>query len=137
MEALVIAINLILFCLIVISPIYLLIRLKRRNREGVFAKYILLGVLLLALLAIIFSWWGDESNAILLSHYGYDFEGWTEALRLRNVAGENLAKVKMLYQSSVGIGWPVKAIFAFVMLSPYLLVVYFGGAILDKMKAKP
>jgi len=37
----------------------------------------------------------------------------------------------------MGVGWPLKAIFAFVMLSPYLLVVYFGGGILDKMKVNP
>jgi len=37
----------------------------------------------------------------------------------------------------MGVGWPVRAIFAFVMLSPYLLVVYFGGGILDKIRAKP
>ena len=50
-----------------------------------------------------------------------------------NVLPENMDKVKRLETSVMGIGWPVKAIFGFVMTIPYLIFVYFGKVLIDRI----
>jgi hypothetical protein len=43
-------------------------------------------------------------------------------------------KVKSIQNSIMGIGWPLKAIFAFVFCSPWIIVVYFVFSLTDKIK---
>ena len=45
-------------------------------------------------------------------------------------------KVKRLETSVMGIGWPVKAIFGFVMTIPYLIFVYIGKVLIDRIMIK-
>jgi cyanate permease len=52
--------------------------------------------------------------------------------RFQNVAQENFEKVKSLEANSMGIGWPLKAIFGFAMTVPYLIIVYLGKIIISK-----
>ena len=53
-----------------------------------------------------------------------------------NVSSENMEKVKSLETSIMGIGWPLKAIFGFVIFLPYLIFVYIGKNSFDKVKNK-
>lgn len=53
-----------------------------------------------------------------------------------NVLTENLDKVKSLESSNMGIGWPLRAIFGWVLIIPYLIFVYFGKALIDRKSAK-
>ena len=83
-----------------------------------------MGLFSLGVLMLIFAWWSYESDLILLKHYGYNIDGMSEADFFGNVSSENLDKVKRLETSIMGIGWPVKAIFGFIMTIPYLIFVY-------------
>jgi hypothetical protein len=73
---------------------------------------------------MVLGWWGSFSNEFLLSHYGYDFDAMNDIERFKNVALENLDKVKELETNMLGIGWPFKAFMFFLIYSPYLLIVY-------------
>jgi hypothetical protein len=47
-----------------------------------------------------------------------------------------MEQVKSLETSIMGIGWPVKAIFGYVTFIPYLIFVYIGKIIINRMKNK-
>jgi hypothetical protein len=54
----------------------------------------------------------------------------------RNVLPENLNTVKKLETSIMGIGWPVKVMFGFVMTIPYLIFVYISKVLIDRIMIK-
>ena len=124
MEFLVTAITLTLLVGLLISPILLLRFINRTNIKYKFISYLTIGVFLTALMTIVFSWWADTSDLLLLRHYGYDIDGMNETEFYGKVLPENLDRVKSLETSIMGIGWPLKAIITFVFYSPYLLIIY-------------
>lgn len=134
METLISITNYLIFGLIIISPILILIILKRLKTKRTLIMYSLISLFALGILIFIFAWFADKSNMILLEHYGYNYDGWNETERFQNVTQENLNKVKRLETSIMGIGWPLKAIFGYVMTVPYLIFVYIGKIIFDKIK---
>lgn len=84
----------------------------------------------MALLMSIFAAWADVSNLMLLNYYGYSVDG----ANYENVLPENRERVDSLVTSIMGIGWPLKAIFGFVMTIPYLIFVYFGKLLVYRLK---
>jgi len=84
----------------------------------------------------IFAWWSHESDLILLKHYGYNIDGMNETEFYGNVSPENMEQVNRLVTSVMGIGWPLKAMFGFVMTIPYLIFVYFGKVLIDRIMIK-
>ena len=134
METLISITNFLIFGLIIIAPILILIILKRLKIKRTVIIYSLIGLSVLGFLILIFAWWTDKSNMILLEHYGYNYNGWSDVERFQNVVQENLEKVKRLETSIMGIGWPLKAIFGFVMTIPYLIIVYLGKIMIDRLK---
>ena len=86
--------------------------------------YLIVGIILTLILALISGWWGDISNQILLSHYGYNFDAMNDTERYRKVAMENFERVKRLEINMLGIGWSIKALMFYAFYSPYLLIVY-------------
>jgi hypothetical protein len=96
--------------------------------------YSLISLLVLGLLILLFAWWAEKSDMILLEHFGYNDDGWNNAEKYQNVAKENLEKVRRSKTSIMGIGWPLKAIFGYVMLIPYLIFVYLGKILIDKLR---
>lgn len=127
-------INFLFLGLIFTVPILLLIHLKRGKKKKVFLRYSLIGFILLAILIFVFAWWTDKSDIILLSHYGYNFDAMTDLDRYKNVTIENLEKVKFIEVSVMGLGWPLKAIFAEVLVIPYLFIVYLLFYVISKIK---
>lgn len=132
MEATVTTINFIILGLIILLPILTIIRLRKRNTRKVAVKYFLIGLFLMAFLISIFAAWGDISNLILLNHYGYSVDG----MNYENVLPENRERVDTLVTSLMGIGWPLKAMFGFIMTIPYLIFVYFGKILTDRIMIK-
>jgi hypothetical protein len=132
MEILVTIISLTLLGGLLLSPIFLLRFLNRANIKYKFIAYLTLGFFLTAFIAFVFAWWGDISDKLLLAHYGYSFEGWSDKDYYENVAPENMERVKTLVTSMMGIGWPLKAIMTYMFYSPYLLVVYVGTYLIRK-----
>jgi hypothetical protein len=124
MEILVTAISLTLLGGLLLTPIFLLRYINRTNIKYKFVAYLTIGTFLTAFIAFVFAWWGDTSIKLLLTHYRYNFEGWSDKDYYDNVAPENLERVKALVTSMMGIGWPLKAIMTYAFYSPYLLIVY-------------
>ena len=136
METLITISNFLILGLIIFTPILILIILKRLKTKRTVIIYSLIGLFVLGVLMLIFAWWSHESDLILLKHFGYNIDGMSETEFFGNVLPENMDKVKRLETSVMGIGWPVKAIFGFVMTIPYLIFVYFGKVLIDRIMIK-
>lgn len=74
------------------------------------------------------------TDLILLKHYGYNIDGMSESEFFGNVLPENMDRVKRLETSIMGIGWPVIALFGFAMTIPYLIFLYLGKMLIDRLK---
>lgn len=136
LETLITISNFLILGLIIIAPILILIILKRLKTKRTVVIYSLIGLSVLGVLMLIFAWWSHESNLILLKHFGYNIDGMSETEFFGNVLPEKMDKVKRLETSVMGIGWPVKAIFGFVITIPYLIFVYIGKVLIDKIMIK-
>ena len=123
-EFLVTAITFLLLVGLLISPPLLHRFIRRTNIKYKFVAYLTIGVILTALITLIFAWWTHTSDLLLLKHYGYDIDGMNETEFYGRVLPEHLDKVKSLEISIMGIGWPLKAIITFVFYSPYLIIIY-------------
>lgn len=130
MEIFITITNFILFGLILIFPVFILRRLKK----NVLFNYSLISLLILGILIVVFAWWSHKSDLILLNNLGYNIDGMNHNEFYGNVSSENMEKVKNLETSIMGIGWPLKAIFGFIIFIPYLIFVYIGKNIIDKKK---
>ena len=139
MEIIVTAISLLLFAGLLLSPIIILRLVNKSNNKFKFISYLTIGLIAIAIIALIFDWWNDTSTIILLKHYnGYDINPDSESSQVYydNVLPENIDRVKSLEISLMGIGWPLKSIFLFVYFSPYLLIVYFLSNLIGKIRKK-
>lgn len=106
------------------GPVLLLWYLKRKDKH-IFINYMLAGSLIMVGLITITSWWTDFSVQGQLAELGFNADELHPKLKYSRVKAEDLEKVKSLEKSSLGIGWPVKAIIGFVALGiPYLFTVY-------------
>ena len=136
METLITISNFLILGLIIFTPILILIILKRLKTRRTVIIYSLIGLLVLGILMFIFAWWSHESDLILLKHYGYNIDGMNETEFYGNVSPENMEQVNRLVTSVMGIGWPLKAMFGFVMTFPYLIFVYIGKVLIDRIMIK-
>ena len=129
METLIPIINFLILGLIIASPIFILFKLKQP-----LIVYSLISLFSLGVLIWFFAWWSDKSALILLDQYGYNYDGLNVTERFQNVAAGNIDKVRKLETSIMGIGWPLKAIFGFLLAIPYLIFVYIVKVIIDRKK---
>jgi amino acid transporter len=134
MEKLITLVSFLLFVGILLCPILLLRKIKKTRIRYKFLTYLTIGLFLNAVIALVFAWWNYTSDIMLLEHYGYDIDGMNETEFYGNVIPENMDKVKSIQRSIMGIGWPLKAIFAFVFCSPWIIIVYFVFYLTDKIK---
>lgn len=134
MEKLITLVSFSLFVGILLCPILLLRKIKTTKIRYKFLAYLTIGLFLNAVIVLVFAWWSYTSDLMLLEHYGYDIDGMNETEFYGNVIPENMDKVKSIQRSITGIGWPLKAIFAFVFCSPWIIVVYFVFYLTDKIK---
>src|SRR5574344_820547 len=121
MEILITITHFLILGLLLTFPILILIILKRFKTRRTLILYSVIGLFLLAIFVMIFTWWNYESDLILLKHYGYNIDGINHTEFYSRVSVENLDKVKNLETSIMGIGWPLKAIFGYVAFIPYLI----------------
>jgi len=137
METLKLAISYILLLGMILIPILTFIQIKKGDRnKNDFMNYLVVGFLTTSVIILIGAWWGDYSTKLLMSHYGFDFEAMNDSDRYKNVLLKNLERVKKLRSDHLGVGWPFKAILGLVVYSPYLLIVYFGGSLIRRMKIR-
>lgn len=136
MEILITGTNLLIAGLIIIVPFLLLLYTRRFKIIKALIFYFIVGLLVQGVLVFIFAWWSYESDLILLNHYGYNIDGMNQAEFYGNILPENIEQVKNIETSILGIGWPLKAIFAFMTIIPYLIIVYIGKIVIGWMKNK-
>ena len=140
METLISIISLILLLVLISVPIVLFVGIKKWYRlKFDFLTYLILGLLITAVITGLFAWWAYYSNIILLQHYGayvFNTDSGGYQVSYENILPVNIDKVKSLEASIMGIGWPLKVIMSFIFYSPYLLIVYFFGQLISKMKRK-
>ncbi|MGD1863322.1 MAG: hypothetical protein ACFB0D_02080 [Phormidesmis sp.] len=84
-----------------------------------FLKTNLIAIPTLFAIIILSAYLADIYPLIQLQLLGFDLHGMSEAERMLNVAPASRALATELYGSIFGIGWPLKAIFAIVIVSPY------------------
>lgn len=134
MEIIITTISLLIFIALVISPIIILKLVNKSNNKFKFITYLTIGLIVIAIISLIFGWWNDTSTIILLEHYnGYNINPDSNSGQVYYdaVLPENIDRVKELERSHMGIGWPLKSIFLFVLSSPYLLIVHFVIKLID------
>lgn len=137
METLTTIISFILLIGLISIPILLFVGLKKWKRLRFnFLTFLIIGLISTAGVTLIFAWWADYSDQVLMNHYGYDFDAMNETDRFEKIKTENLERVKQLEIGYFGIGWPLQAIMTFVFYSPYLLIVYLVGHFITKVKRK-
>lgn len=124
MEILIKIVSFILLIGLILTPILIIWRLNKLNIKYKFISYLVIGIVTTAVITLTFAWWVDKSNRILLDHYGYNIDGMNETEFYGQVSPENMVRVRSLKTSIMGVGWPLKAIMAFVFYSPYLLISY-------------
>ena len=73
MEIIITTISLLIFIALVISPIIILKLVNKSNNKFKFITYLTIGLIVIAIISLIFGWWNDKSTIILLEHYnGYN-----------------------------------------------------------------
>jgi len=135
MEILTSSVSFILLLGLIAVPILLFTWIQRRSGPKFkFPVYLILATVITAGILLTFYFWDDTSGQILLRHYGYNFDAWNETERFANVADNNMQRVRAIEQRSFGIAWGLKAVMVFVFYSPYLLIVYFIGQLIRRLK---
>lgn len=136
METFIAAIDFLILAFIMAMPIALLILLKKLKTKHNFLLYVFISLLILGMVIIFFAWWSDFSSFLLMKHYGYSLDGMDEAEFYKNVLPQNVERVQQLQRKIMGIGWSLKAMFGFVMVLPYVIVVYILKIIMSAIKNK-
>jgi len=127
METIITTISFTLVAVLVGSPILIKWELDKQNLGKQFKSYLTIAIAFTALTIIVFAWWSDFSDRMLLIHYGYNLDGMNEGELYQQVCLENRERVKTLEKSLTGIGWPLKAAMSYILYIPYLLLAYFLG----------
>lgn len=136
METIIKIADLLILGLIISTPILLLLILQKLNTKRTFLIYLLIGVIVLGILIFTFSWWCDKSNMMLLRNYGYNIDGINDIEIYRKVSPNDLEQIKRLETSIMGIGWQLKALFGYVFVIPYLLIIYLGKMLITRLANK-
>lgn len=118
------AVNLVLLLCLLASPMLVLRFIHRTNIRYKFVTFLAIGLIFTALLSVLFAWWASASNLLMLEHLGYNIDGMNETEQYEKVLPQHVNEVRMLEVSSMGAGWPLKAIITFVFFVPYLFFVY-------------
>jgi hypothetical protein len=64
----------------------------------------------------------DLYASLRLDYLGFDFDGWSDEDRVRNIVPKFREEAIKLYQSRMGIGWTFQALIGAILLVPYQIV---------------
>lgn len=88
MEIITTIVTFILIVGLISSPFLILQKLLKQKSKYLFISYLIIGIVISIILIVISAWWGYQSNKILLTHYGYNFEGMNEIEDYKQVAAK-------------------------------------------------
>lgn len=123
MEILIKAIFILLFLSLVVVPFLIQGILSKFELQYKFVIYLFLSIVITFFISLILGWWSDISTQILLNHYNYDLKT-MGGDRFKDVAKENIDRVKILLIYYYGVGWILKVFMIYVFYVPYILLVY-------------
>ena len=136
MEIIVTTIYILLLLGLLLTPIIILRFTSNSNGKFKFLKYLTFSLAAVAIFAIIYGWGTHTSTIILLKHYNayaVNPDSNSGQVYYEKVLPENIERVKVLDRKLMGIGWPLKSIFLFVLFSPYLFVIYSFEKLISKI----
>lgn len=115
-------ISFIFIAFVVIYPFFIVpfIKDKKYLVSLILAFFIVDGVLLL-----VYFGWDDYSTKWLMEYYGYDLDGMSESECYRNVKPDDRGMVEGMLSHIMGIGWPLRAVFAYVLIIPFQIILSF------------
>ena len=122
MKSFIDCISFIFIVFVVIYPIFIVpfIKDKKYLVILILAFIIVDGVLLL-----VYFGWDDYSTKWLMEYYGYDLDGMSESECYRNVEPGDRVMVEGMSSHIMGIGWPLRAVFAYVLIIPFQIILSF------------
>lgn len=89
-----------------------------------FFKSLTASLVLCTILVVSMYWGADVYSDVRLATLGYDAEGMSELNRLEKVPIEHRAEAIQLYESGMGVGWPLSVIMVMILIvGPYNLFV--------------
>jgi hypothetical protein len=129
--------SLIYFSILIMMVLLPLIMPLLLKRKGIMSNLFLgsfLSFMICVLLVFVFAYLSDLETNLRLGYLGFNFDGFTDEERLRNIAPELRDEAVKLYHSHMGIGWPFKAMMGAVFLIPYHIVGSGFGYIVSKRR---
>ena len=130
METLGFIVELLILITIVFTPIVCV----RKNYS--FLKLYLVSVPIIFFILILGAYWPHFYTDVRLDLMGFEFDGMSDAERVKNVVPEMREEATRLYRSNMGIGWPMKAIIWMVILLPYPLIIWLFALGYKKLKSR-
>lgn len=132
-----IALSIVTFFLIAalaLCPVLILRITSRADVKPELIIYLVAGIIASALFSVAAAWWFSTADLILLKHYGYNISGMDDKEMYENVLPQNMQSVKKLETRIMGVGWPLQALFVFVLSLSYLFIVYLIGHLIKEKK---
>jgi hypothetical protein len=134
MQHIVSAIYFFILAIILITPFGMPFLLKRKRYVANLLLSSFLSFIVCLLLVSFLAYFPDLYANLRLDYLGFDFDGWFDEDRVRNIAPELRDEATKLYWSIMGIGWTLKAIIGAVLLIPYQIVASSLVFMVSKLK---
>ena len=122
MKSFIDCINFIFIVFVVIYPIFIVpfIKDKKYLMILILSYFIVDGIFLLMFFGM-----DDYSTKWLMEYYGYNLDGMSESECYRNVELGDRVMVEGMLSHIMGIGWPLRAVFAYVIIIPFQIILSF------------
>lgn len=120
MKSFIDCINFIFISFIVIYPFLLVPFVKNKNHSIflILSIFVVDGIFLLLYFGL-----DDYSTKWLMEYYGYNNDGMCESECFQNVKSGDRVMVEGMLSHIMGIGWPLRAMFAYVIIIPIQIVL--------------
>lgn len=122
MKSFIDCISFIFLVFVVIYPFFIVPFIKDRKYLMILilAFFIVDGILLLMYFGM-----DDYSTKWLMEYYGYNNDGMCESECFQNVKSGDRVMVEGMLSHIMGIGWPLRAVFAYVIIIPFQIILSF------------
>ena len=122
MKSFIDSINLIFIVFIVIYPFFIVPFIK----DKIYLMILILSFIIVdGVLLLVYLGWDDYSTKWLMEYYGYNFDGMCERECYQNVKPSDRVMVEGMLTHIMGIGWPLRAVFAYVIIIPFQIILSF------------
>jgi hypothetical protein len=116
------AIHFCILAMMLITPFAMPFLLRRKGYVASLLLSSFLSFIACVLLVSLFAYLPHLYASLRLDYLGFDFDGWSDEDRARNISPELRDEATKLYWSTMGIGWTFQAIVGAVLLIPYQIV---------------